>query len=168
MVFLLNLLVAHPRCAYDAIYADLVGYARLQRIRFITFSMASVTQEQLSVWEGGCITTDWLLCICLSLWVSPRLARCTAQLHIRRFLRGHGGFRTPRVHQDHRSGCYVPLLLGSHRHCCLQQLVSRLTVFLICPLGGLRAPWVSRGFRTSLARGDLVLCIGPSLIWAQQ
>lgn len=42
VVFLLNLLVAQLSCAYDAIYADMVGFARLKRLRIITESMPQV------------------------------------------------------------------------------------------------------------------------------
>jgi hypothetical protein len=46
VVFLLNLLVAQLSCAYDAIYADMVGYARLKRIRILTDSMPSVSKTR--------------------------------------------------------------------------------------------------------------------------
>jgi len=48
VVFLLNLLVAQLSCAYDAIYSDMVGYARLKRLRIITDSMPSVTPKRWS------------------------------------------------------------------------------------------------------------------------
>jgi hypothetical protein len=47
-IFLLNLLVAQLSCAYDAIYSDMVGYARLKRLRIITDSMPSVTPKRWS------------------------------------------------------------------------------------------------------------------------
>jgi uncharacterized membrane protein YgcG len=46
VIFLLNLLVAQLSCAYDAIYSDMVGYARLKRLRIITDSMPSVTPKR--------------------------------------------------------------------------------------------------------------------------
>jgi hypothetical protein len=42
MVFLLNLLVAQLTCAYNAIYTDMVGYARLKRVRIVCDTMPSV------------------------------------------------------------------------------------------------------------------------------
>merc|ERR1719356_1949267 len=35
VVFLLNMLVAQLTCAYDAVYTDMVGYARLKRMKII-------------------------------------------------------------------------------------------------------------------------------------
>ena len=32
LVFLLNMLIAQLTCAYEAVYGDMVGYARLERI----------------------------------------------------------------------------------------------------------------------------------------
>jgi len=45
-VFLLNLLIAQLCCAYDAIYVDMDGYARLKRIRIICDSMPSVSPKR--------------------------------------------------------------------------------------------------------------------------
>jgi uncharacterized membrane protein YgcG len=42
VIFLVNLLIAQLSCAYDAIYSDMVGYARLKRIRIIVESMPGV------------------------------------------------------------------------------------------------------------------------------
>jgi hypothetical protein len=47
-LFLLNLLVAQLTCAWDAIYADMVGYARLTRIQVIVDTMPSVSQKRWS------------------------------------------------------------------------------------------------------------------------
>merc|ERR1740117_2084498 len=41
-IFLLNVLIAQLSCAYDAVYLDMVGYARLKRIRIIVESMPQV------------------------------------------------------------------------------------------------------------------------------
>jgi uncharacterized membrane protein YgcG len=46
VIFLLNLLIAQLSCAYDAIYADMVGYARLKRIRVITENMVAVSPKR--------------------------------------------------------------------------------------------------------------------------
>jgi len=46
MVFLLNLLVAQLTCAYDAIYKDMVGYARLKRLKIIVECMPSVSPKR--------------------------------------------------------------------------------------------------------------------------
>jgi hypothetical protein len=45
-VFLLNLLVAQLACAYDSVYKDMVGHARLKRIKIITEVMPSVTKKK--------------------------------------------------------------------------------------------------------------------------
>merc|ERR1719161_2495321 len=47
-IFLLNLLIAQLCCSYDAIYVDMVGYARLKRIRIISDSMPSVSPKRWS------------------------------------------------------------------------------------------------------------------------
>jgi len=52
VVFLLNLLVAQLSCAYDAIYDDMVGYARLKRLRIITDSMPTVTPKRWGLFLG--------------------------------------------------------------------------------------------------------------------
>merc|ERR1740115_156623 len=52
IIFLLNLLVAQLSCAYDAIYSDMVGYARLKRLRIITDSMPTVTPKRWSAFMG--------------------------------------------------------------------------------------------------------------------
>jgi uncharacterized membrane protein YgcG len=49
VIFLLNLLVSQLTCAFKAIYVDMMGYARLKRIRIICDSMPSVTQKK---WTG--------------------------------------------------------------------------------------------------------------------
>jgi len=50
-VFLTNMLVAQLTCAYEAVYVDMVGYARLERIEIIVSTMPSVTQSR---WERFC------------------------------------------------------------------------------------------------------------------
>merc|ERR1719261_20015 len=45
-VFLFNLLIAQLCCSYDAIYADMVGYARLKRCRIIVETMPAVTPKR--------------------------------------------------------------------------------------------------------------------------
>merc|ERR1740130_1650856 len=45
-VFLLNMLVAQLTCAYEAVYVDMVGYARLERIEIIVGTMPSVSQNR--------------------------------------------------------------------------------------------------------------------------
>jgi len=49
VVFLLNMLVAQLTCAYDAVYTDMVGYARLKRIKIIVESMPQVSEKR---WQG--------------------------------------------------------------------------------------------------------------------
>merc|ERR1719258_380104 len=46
LVFLLNLLIAQLCCSYDAIYADVVGYARLKRCRIIVETMPAVSPKR--------------------------------------------------------------------------------------------------------------------------
>jgi len=47
-MFLFNMLVAQLSCAYDGIYADMVGYARLKRILIIKQSMPAVSAKKFN------------------------------------------------------------------------------------------------------------------------
>ncbi|CAE8622519.1 unnamed protein product [Polarella glacialis] len=49
-VFLLNLLIAQLNAAYAAVYADMVGYARLDRGKIINETMAGVSNTRWSRW----------------------------------------------------------------------------------------------------------------------
>merc|ERR1719293_424641 len=49
-VFLLNMLIAQLSCAYDSVYNDMVGYARLKRIRIIVESMPGVGPKRWAKW----------------------------------------------------------------------------------------------------------------------
>merc|ERR1719284_2300196 len=53
MVFLLNMLVAQLTCAYEAVYVDMIGYARLERIEIIVGIMPNVSEKR---WRGFCNT----------------------------------------------------------------------------------------------------------------
>ena len=53
VVFLLNLLVAQLTCAYDAIYKDMVGFARLKRMRIITDCMPAVTPKRWKLFKDS-------------------------------------------------------------------------------------------------------------------
>merc|ERR1719217_1312672 len=46
VIFLLYLLIAQLCCSYDAIYADMVGYARLKRCRIIVETMPAVSPKR--------------------------------------------------------------------------------------------------------------------------
>merc|ERR1719326_990428 len=46
IVFLLNMLVAQLTCAYEAVYSDMIGYARLERIEIIVGIMPVVSQKR--------------------------------------------------------------------------------------------------------------------------
>jgi hypothetical protein len=46
MTFLLNMLIAQLSCAYDAVYADMVGFARLDRIRIIVGTVPNVSHKR--------------------------------------------------------------------------------------------------------------------------
>jgi len=50
-VFLLNMLVAQLTCAYEAVYADMIGYARLERIEIIVGIMVVVSEKR---WRHFC------------------------------------------------------------------------------------------------------------------
>merc|ERR1719487_656764 len=52
-VFLINLLIAQLCCSYDAIYIDMVGYARLQRSRIIVETMPSVSPKRWAMFKEG-------------------------------------------------------------------------------------------------------------------
>merc|ERR1719393_799545 len=45
-VFLFNLFIAQLKCSYNAIYADMVGYARLKRCRIIVETMPAVSPKR--------------------------------------------------------------------------------------------------------------------------
>merc|ERR1719343_460488 len=49
IVFLTNLLIAQLNCAYQETYLDMVGYARLNRCKIITSTMATVSKSR---WES--------------------------------------------------------------------------------------------------------------------
>merc|ERR1719498_842066 len=51
MVFLLNMLVAQLTCAYEAVYSDMIGYARLERIEIIVGIMPVVSEKR---WNSFC------------------------------------------------------------------------------------------------------------------
>merc|ERR1719253_204799 len=51
MVFLLNMLVAQLTCAYEAVYSDMIGYARLERIEIIVGIMPVVSEKR---WQSFC------------------------------------------------------------------------------------------------------------------
>merc|ERR1719482_2501745 len=46
LVFLMNMLIAQLTCAYEAVYKDMVGYARLERIDIINFTMPQVPESR--------------------------------------------------------------------------------------------------------------------------
>merc|ERR1719487_3251686 len=45
-IFLINMLVAQLTCAYEAVYADMIGYARLERIEVIVANMPMVSEKR--------------------------------------------------------------------------------------------------------------------------
>merc|ERR1719321_1545431 len=51
VVFLLNMLVAQLTCAYEAVYVDMIGYARLERIEIIVGIMPVVSEKR---WRAFC------------------------------------------------------------------------------------------------------------------
>merc|ERR1719263_1276848 len=51
IVFLLNMLVAQLTCAYEAVYVDMIGYARLERIVIIVGIMPIVSDKR---WSSFC------------------------------------------------------------------------------------------------------------------
>merc|ERR1719311_1368292 len=51
IVFLLNMLVAQLTCAYEAVYSDMIGYARLERIEIIVGIMPVVSEKR---WRRFC------------------------------------------------------------------------------------------------------------------
>lgn len=51
VIFLLNMLVAQLTCAYEAVYGDMVGYARLERIEIICNTMVNVSESR---WRTFC------------------------------------------------------------------------------------------------------------------
>jgi len=53
VIFLLNLLIAQLCCSYDAIYADMVGYARLKRCRIIVETMPTVSTKRWTAFKDS-------------------------------------------------------------------------------------------------------------------
>jgi len=53
VIFFVNMLVAQLTCAYDSIYADMVGYARLKRIRIIVECMLKVSPKKWASFVKG-------------------------------------------------------------------------------------------------------------------
>jgi hypothetical protein len=49
LIFLINVLIAQFNSAYDAIYQDMVGYARLKRVKVIVETLPLVTKQK---WES--------------------------------------------------------------------------------------------------------------------
>merc|ERR1719313_2030703 len=49
VVFLMNLLIAQLTCAYQSIYEDMVGFARLNRINIIVETIPAVSKKR---WFG--------------------------------------------------------------------------------------------------------------------
>ena len=45
-IFLMNMLVAQLTCAYEAVYVDMIGYARLERIEVIVANMPMVSEKR--------------------------------------------------------------------------------------------------------------------------
>merc|ERR1719253_2155321 len=52
-VFLFNLLIAQLCCSYDAIYSDMVGYARLKRSRIIVETMPMVSPKRWAAFKDS-------------------------------------------------------------------------------------------------------------------
>jgi len=52
-IFLINLLIAQLCCSYDAIYVDMVGYARLNRAKIIVETMPAVSPKRWAVFKEG-------------------------------------------------------------------------------------------------------------------
>merc|ERR1719409_53201 len=50
-IFLFNLFIAQLKCSYNAIYADMVGYARLKRCRIIVETMPSVSPKRWNIFK---------------------------------------------------------------------------------------------------------------------
>merc|ERR1719217_464272 len=52
-IFLFNLFIAQLKCSYNAIYADMVGYARLKRCRIIVETMPAVTPKRWNFFKDS-------------------------------------------------------------------------------------------------------------------
>merc|ERR1712125_14332 len=52
-IFLINLLIAQLCCSYDAIYVDMVGYARLNRAKIIVETMPAVSPKRWALFKEG-------------------------------------------------------------------------------------------------------------------
>merc|ERR1719293_493303 len=52
-VFLLNMLIAQLACSYGSTYQDMVGFARLRRIKLIVETMPSVSPKNWTSFQNG-------------------------------------------------------------------------------------------------------------------
>merc|ERR1711971_1160031 len=52
-IFLINLLIAQLCCSYDAIYVDMVGYARPNRAKIIVETMPAVSPKRWALFKEG-------------------------------------------------------------------------------------------------------------------
>merc|ERR1711988_1281612 len=52
-VFLLNMLIAQLACSYGSTYQDMVGFARLRRIKLIVETMPSVSPKSWASFLNG-------------------------------------------------------------------------------------------------------------------
>merc|ERR1719277_2114246 len=52
-VFLLNMLIAQLACSYGSTYQDMVGFARLRRIKLIVETMPSVSAKNWAAFLNG-------------------------------------------------------------------------------------------------------------------
>jgi len=52
-IFLFNLFIAQLKCSYNAIYADMVGYARLKRCRIIVETMPAVSPKRWNLFKDS-------------------------------------------------------------------------------------------------------------------
>jgi len=50
--FLVNMLIAQLTCAYESVYADMVGYARLERLQVIVGTMPTVKEKRWANYLG--------------------------------------------------------------------------------------------------------------------
>lgn len=59
-IFFINMLTAQVTCAYENIYIDMVGYARLERVEIIVATMPSVSAKRWADFVKGCRFGDKL------------------------------------------------------------------------------------------------------------
>ncbi len=58
--YLMNLLIAQINCSFQLIFGDMVGYARVSRMRIIVATMPLISNDRWTRWVGSLNLDDKL------------------------------------------------------------------------------------------------------------